>query len=87
LAPSAGFAAAGLGAAVLAEAGAVVLLVAGAAAVLVAAGAGAAGAVVAAGAGVGAAVLLAGPLWLHAASRATSEAAIKMRVNFIVVLS
>lgn len=61
------------------------LLVAGAAAVLVAAGAVATGAL-AAGAGAGA-VLLAGPLWLHAASRATSEAAIKMRVNFIVVLS
>ena len=78
--------AAGVAAAVLAEAGAAVLLVAGAAAVLVAAGAVAAGAL-AAGAGVGVAALLAGPLWLHAASRATSEAAIKMRVNFIVVLS
>lgn len=74
--------AAGLAAAVLAEAGAAVLLVAAGAVV-----AGVVAAAVAAGAGVGAAALLAGPLWLHAASRATSEAAIKMRVNFIVVLS
>ncbi len=68
---------------VAALAEAVVLLVAGAVAVLDVAGAVAAGVV----AGVAGAVLLAGPLWLHAASRATSEAAIKIRRNFIVVLS
>ena len=70
---------AGAGAAVEAAAGAAVEAAAGAA---VAAGAGAAAGADAAGAGVSADC----SLWLHAASRPTSDAARTVRVNFIVFL-
>ncbi|MDE1898935.1 MAG: hypothetical protein KGH73_07775 [Xanthomonadaceae bacterium] len=70
---------AGAGAAVEAAAGAAVEAAAGAAVV---AGAGASAGAEAAGAGVSADC----SLWLHAASRPTSDAARTVRVNFIVFL-